>query len=106
MKSLSRVRLLVTPWTAAHQAPLSEGFSRQEYWSGVPLPWLGHLISIQTTTEGFFVTFFFFSVSLLLFLKEVLIVVSVQFSSSKYIHIVVRPISGTLHLAKPEFYTH
>ena len=38
MKSLSRVRLLATPWTAAHQAPLSMGFSRQEYWSGVPLP--------------------------------------------------------------------
>ena len=37
-KSLSRVRLLVTPWTAAYQAPLSMGFSRQEYWSGVPLP--------------------------------------------------------------------
>ena len=29
---------LATPWTAAHQAPLSMGFSRQEYWSGVPLP--------------------------------------------------------------------
>ena len=38
MKSLSRVRLLATPWTAAYQAPLSMGFSRQEYWSGVPLP--------------------------------------------------------------------
>ena len=38
MKSLSRVRLLATPWTAAHQAPLSMGFSRQEYWSGVHLP--------------------------------------------------------------------
>ena len=38
VKSLSRVRLLTTPWTAAHQAPLSMGFSRQEYWSGVPLP--------------------------------------------------------------------
>ena len=38
VKSLSRVPLLVTPWTAAHQAPLSMGFSRQEYWSGVPLP--------------------------------------------------------------------
>ena len=43
MKSLSRVRLLVTPWTAALQAPPSMGFSRQEYWSGVPLPslWAG-----------------------------------------------------------------
>ena len=38
MKSLSRVRLLATPWTAAYQAPPSMGFSRQEYWSGVPLP--------------------------------------------------------------------
>ena len=38
MKSLSRVRLVVTPWTAAHQAPPSMEFSRQEYWSGVPLP--------------------------------------------------------------------
>ena len=38
VKSLSCVRLLVTPWTAAYQAPLSIGFSRQEYWSGVPLP--------------------------------------------------------------------
>ena len=38
VKSLSRVLLLVTPWTAAYQAPPSMGFSRQEYWSGVPLP--------------------------------------------------------------------
>ena len=38
VKSLSRVRLLATPWTAAYQAPPSMGFARQEYWSGVPLP--------------------------------------------------------------------
>ena len=38
VKSLSRVRLFATPWTAAYQAPPSMGFSRQEYWSGVPLP--------------------------------------------------------------------
>ena len=38
VQSLSRVWLLATSWTAAHQAPLSVGFSRQEYWSGVPLP--------------------------------------------------------------------
>ena len=38
VKSLSRVRLFVTPWVAAYQAPLSMGFSRQEYWSGVPSP--------------------------------------------------------------------
>ena len=38
VKSLSCVRLLATPWTAAYQAPPSMGFARQEYWSGVPLP--------------------------------------------------------------------
>ena len=38
VKSLSHVRLLATPWTAAYQAPPSMGFSRQEYWSGLPLP--------------------------------------------------------------------
>ena len=37
-QSLSRVWLLMTPWTAAHQAPPSIGFSRQQYWSGLPLP--------------------------------------------------------------------
>ena len=43
MKSLSRVRLFVTPGTAAHQAPPSMGFSRQEYWSGLPFPSPGAL---------------------------------------------------------------
>ena len=43
VKSLSRVRLLVTPWTAAYQAPLPMGFSRQEYWSGLPLSSLNTL---------------------------------------------------------------
>jgi len=38
VKLLSRVRLLATPWTAAYQAPPPVGFSRQEYWSGMPLP--------------------------------------------------------------------
>ena len=43
VKSLSRVRLLATPWTVARQAPLSVGFSRQEYWSGLPFPSPGDL---------------------------------------------------------------
>ena len=38
VKSLSRVRLFATPWTIAHHAPQSVGFSRQEYWSGQPFP--------------------------------------------------------------------
>ena len=43
VKSLSRVRLFVTPWTVAYQAPSSMGFSRQEYWSGLPWSPLGDL---------------------------------------------------------------
>ena len=43
VKSLSRVRLFATPWTVAHQAPQSMGFSRQEYWSGLPFPSPGDL---------------------------------------------------------------
>ena len=46
VKSLSHVRLLTTPWTAAYQAHPSIGFSRQEYWSGVPLPYLAPKLSL------------------------------------------------------------
>ena len=55
VKSLSRVQLLATPWTAAYQAPPYMGFSRQEYWSGVPLPSLGAMLSkslIQFSVDG------------------------------------------------------
>ena len=45
VKSLSHAWLLATPWTAAYQAPPSMGFSRQEYWSGVPLPSPGNLLN-------------------------------------------------------------
>ena len=43
VKSFSRVRLFVTPWAVAYQAPPSMGFSRQEYWSGLPFPSPGDL---------------------------------------------------------------
>ena len=43
VKSLSRVRLFATPGTVAYQAPQSMGFSRQDYWSGVPFPSPGYL---------------------------------------------------------------
>ena len=43
VKLLSRVQLFVTPWTVAYQAPPSIGFSRQEYWSGLPFPSPGDL---------------------------------------------------------------
>jgi len=52
VKSLSRVRLLATPWTAAYQAPLSMGFSRQEYWSGVPLPSPMQPLSLRSASDS------------------------------------------------------
>ena len=45
MKSLSCVQLFVTTWTVAYQVPLSVGFSRQEYWSGLPFPSPGDLLN-------------------------------------------------------------
>ena len=44
VKLLSHVRLFATPWTVAHQAPLSMGFSRQEYWNGLLFPSPGDLL--------------------------------------------------------------
>ena len=49
VKSLSRIWLLATPWTIAHQAPPSMGFSRQEYWSGLPLPSPGKPLSADNS---------------------------------------------------------
>ena len=55
VKSLSRVWLLATPWTAAYRAPPSMGFSGQEYWSGVPLP--SPVIGIRHTLTSTFSSF-------------------------------------------------
>ena len=56
MKSLSSVQLFVTPWTAAYQAPLSMGFSRQEYWSRVPFP-NGLQISLSSVLCSYYYLF-------------------------------------------------
>ena len=62
VKSLSRVRHFATPWTLAYQAPPSIGFSRQEYWSGLPFPTPGDHPNpgIEPTSPtlagGFFIT--------------------------------------------------
>ena len=65
LSSFSHVRLFVMLWTVAHQAPLSVGFSRQEYWSGLPGPLPGHLpdpgiepstLTSPTLAGGFFTT--------------------------------------------------
>ena len=56
-KSLGRVQLLATPWTAAYEVPPSMGFARQEYWSGVPLPspgtWLIQIWLFRTFSKSF-----------------------------------------------------
>ena len=49
---LSRVRLFLTPWTVAHQAPLSVRFSRQEYWNGLPLPTPGDLLDPEIESSS------------------------------------------------------
>ena len=51
-KMLSRVQLFATPWTVAHQAPLSMGVSRQEYWSGLPCPPPGDLPNLGIEAES------------------------------------------------------
>ena len=59
LKLLSRVQPLATPWTIAHQAPPSMGFSRQEYWSGVPLPSPSCVnTEIQIKTKSYHYTIF------------------------------------------------
>ena len=63
-QSLSHVRLFVTPWTVAHQSPLFMGFSRQEYWSGLPCPlpgdlpnpWVEPLSPVSPAFAGIFFT--------------------------------------------------
>ena len=52
VKSLSRVRLFAIPWTIAHQAPPSTGFSRQKYWSGLPFPSPGDLPNPGTESRS------------------------------------------------------
>ena len=52
-RMFSHVCLFATAWTTAHQAPLSIGFSRQEYWSGVPIPPLGNLPNPGIGTASF-----------------------------------------------------
>ena len=83
LSHFSRVRLFVTSWTVAHQTPLSMGFSRQDYWSGLPCPPPGDLLDSRTepvslmspALEGGFSFILFLTMETLLFLK-----ISVQMS--------------------------
>ena len=84
VKSLSRVPLLATPWTAAYQAPPSMGFSRQEYWSGVPLPsptstWANkNERKVTLTSSGYIVLLPLFEVELKLRANFIIIFFSVE----------------------------
>ena len=80
MKSLSRVQLLGTPWTAAHQAPPSMGFSRQEYWSGVPLPSPVYFV----TCDEKVINYLKHILGFLLFIAKVHCKLDVMYSVSKW----------------------
>ena len=66
-KPLSLIRLFATPWTVAYQAPLSMGFSRQEYWSGVPLPFenFEHYLLVVWNECNFAAVWTFFGIAFL-----------------------------------------
>ena len=94
VKLLSHVRLLATPWTTAYQAPPSMGFSRQEYWSGVPLPspvslLRGNIYSNHTHIVTFLppilfktltIEYFMFLLHLAFFTLYILKIISCQFT--------------------------
>ena len=55
LSGFSHVQLFATPWAVAHHGPLSMGFSRQEYWSGLPLPSAGHKYIMNFTLYLFLI---------------------------------------------------
>ena len=69
VKLLSRLWLLATPWTAAYQAPPSMGFSKQEYWSGVPLPSLNNSISNNHKIQPYLLIFYAWQVPWYLYVQ-------------------------------------
>ena len=100
-KSLSRVRLLATPWTTAYQAPPSIGFSRQEYWSGVPWPSppLSIVVSNTSLLAAWHYFHFYSAFSFLFFfLRNCWSVLQRDFSNLDYhqqcVRVLVAPHSG------------
>ena len=87
VKSLSRVRLLATPWTAAHQAPPSMGFSRQEDWSGVPWPSLGPSFGLHKQ-------------SVLPYIKAHLFPMGPSMASLRFLELTTGWITALLHIGK------
>ena len=91
VQSLSGVRLLATPWTAAHPAPPPMGFSRQEYWSGLPLPSLvSNFLEEISSLSHSIVFLYFFSLSLFIspcYFLELCIQMGIYFLFSTHTHI-------------------
>ena len=87
VKSLSRVRLLATPWTAAYQAPPSMGFARQEYWSGVPLPSLIYISTYSLSLIWLLLLSFCWDLCMLKCIN-----ISCTFLVTGYIHATLTPI--------------
>ena len=94
VKSLSCVRLFATPWTAAYQAPPSVGFSRQEYWSGMPLPSPFPIVGYEQCS---LVAFYFLSRSPYLVLHNSFIL-SLLLFSLKYLGIVLVAVLTSLFI--------
>ena len=105
-RSLSRIQLLATPWTAAYQAPPSIGFSGQEYWSGVPLPSPNvPLISLIFLTRSLvFPILFFPSISLHWSLRKAFLSLLAIFRNSAFRWVYLS--FCTLPLASLLFFLH
>ena len=95
VKSLSRVWLPATPWTAAQQAPLSMGFSRQEYWSGVPLP-----SPYSRLQEDYLMIFSFMEIPLIRFLYHYYISLTKQIEYSYFFSILWKILSNIILIEK------
>ena len=93
VKSFSGVHLFTTPWTAAYQAPPSMGFSRQEYWSGVPLPSPRTTnIMLNYCVDGGYLILFWFQMK------------SFQYFTIKYMLWTILFVNGLYHIKEFFFY--
>ena len=108
VKSLSRVRLFTTPWSAAYQSPPSMGFSRQEYWSGVPLPSPRSHWHIVITQRLQFTLGFTLGVVCFVGLNKCIVHMSIILIS-EYFHCPKNPLCSAYlfpELPNPVFYLH
>ena len=103
VKSLSHVRLLATPWTAAYQAPPSMGLSRQEYWSEVPSP--SPIIGIDICIYSYYRYGFYICVYMLNTQVIYMLIIPTQMVQIKYclLHMYLGELFISLHIDLPQF---